>query len=87
MKLRGALSQLKWLEKKADNSGGEIKETKMIILSEDCRPEDADRLEVQAQAEFPDHSIVALNPVSSREGKRKYPWGRVLEDGETYKVL
>ena len=35
-------------------------QSKMILLPEDCREVDAERLDAEAQAEFPLHAIIAL---------------------------
>ncbi len=59
---------------------------KIIVLPTDSCKEDADRLEAAAQEEFPLHEIIALIPISSKDGGKKYPWGRVLDQGETYRV-
>jgi hypothetical protein len=62
-------------------------QSKMIMLPNDSCKEDAARLEAAAQEEFPLHAIIALNPISSKEGGKKYLWGRVLDEGETYRVV
>jgi hypothetical protein len=54
---------------------------KMIVLPSDCYQEDVDRLEAEAQREFPLHHIIALHPVG-----KMHPLSRVLEPQETFEV-
>jgi hypothetical protein len=56
-------------------------QSKMIVLPSDCCHEDADRLEDEAQREFPLHYIIALHPVG-----KMHPLSRVIEPHETFEV-